>query len=202
MLSEPAELDPASGSDPDGEPLWFNEPRRWRHAGTELVLFTDPHTDFWRQTHYGFIRDNGHHFGARRLGDFVAQVEVNADYRSQYDQAGLMVRLDAGRWVKCGLELVDGAPLVSAVVTHAVSDWSTAALTEVPQWLGLRLTRERDALRIEYRTTAAEGSPGPWQTHRLAYLPPALAVAVGPMAASPQGGGMQVRFKDFRIAGG
>jgi regulation of enolase protein 1 (concanavalin A-like superfamily) len=36
-----------------------------------LRVVTDAKTDFWRETHYGFIRDNGHFFACRVPGDFT-----------------------------------------------------------------------------------------------------------------------------------
>jgi len=186
--------------DLDREPVWLNEPARWRRVGAELVITTDAHTDFWRHTHYGFVRDNGHLYGVRVLGGFTAEVTVEATYAEQYDQAGLMVRMDAERWVKCGIERVDGALLMSAVVTHAVSDWSTVPLavpSDEPARLGVRLTRAGDALTIACRT-----GEGPWRVHRVAFLPPGLPVSVGPMAASPTGDGFEVRFLDFTLVEG
>jgi len=180
----------------DLESVWFNEPKRWKRVGTELHLTTNPQTDFWRHTHYGFVRDSGHLLGCRVPGDFVASVQVHGEYRDQYDQAGLMVRLDAERWVKCGIEFVDGTASMSTVVTHAVSDWSVTALPAVPQWLGLRLTRAGDALKVEYSVDS-----GPWLMQRLAFLPPDLPVSVGPMAASPDGTGFDVQFRGLSVAG-
>jgi hypothetical protein len=184
----------SGGSTYDLDAVWFNEPHRWRRAGGELQVSTDPGTDFWRQTHYGFVRDSGHLFGARVPGEFVATVDVHGDYRDQYDQAGLMVRMDAERWVKCGVEYVDGVAKVSAVVTHAVSDWSVAPLTAVPQWLRLRVTRTGDTLLVEYGVDGAD-----LQLHRMAFLPPDLPVSVGPMACSPDGQGFDVRFRGFEV---
>lgn len=197
----------------DSEPVWLNEPARWRRFGADLLMTTDPRTDFWRQTHYGFVRDSGHHYGVRVPGDFTAEVEVLGEYADQFDQAGLMVRMDAERWVKCGVEFVDGVATMGAVVTHAVSDWSMTRLAAVPVSLRLRLRRDGDALTIEYRVdngddtavtdrtddSAGEADEQGWNMHRMAYLPAALPVSVGPMAASPSGDGFEVRFRGLRI---
>ncbi len=161
------------------------------------MVTTDPDTDFWRQTHYGFVRDSGHLFGVRVAGEFTATVVVSGGFADQYDQAGLMVRLDAERWVKGGLEYVDGRATVAAVVTHVVSDWSSTPLPSAPDRLGLRVSRRGDALRVEYRLD--HGADGAWTTHRLGYLPPGLPVSVGPMAASPTGAGFDVVFHDFTL---
>ena len=39
---------------------WLNEPPSWREEGGVLSISTGEKTDFWRTTHYGFIRDDGH----------------------------------------------------------------------------------------------------------------------------------------------
>jgi hypothetical protein len=182
----------------DLEPLWLNEPGRWRRRGEELVLTTGAGTDFWRHTRTGGTDDSGHHYGVRVPGEFTAEVEVSADVRHHRDQAGLMVRLDAERWVSCGLTAVHGSAAVGAVVTHAVSDWSLTPLAAPPRSLRLRLHRSGDALTVEYALDAAQ-APGPWLLHRVAFLPPALPVSVGPMAVCPNGPGFDVAFRGFEV---
>ncbi len=175
----------------------MNEPQEWRGSDSELRFAVEPGTDFWRRTHYGFVRDSGHARLVRVPGDFVAEVEVQAAYRDQYDQAGLMVRLDRERWVKSGVELVDGEHRLSTVVTHAVSDWSCCAVAALPEWVGVRMTRSGDSLVVEFALR-----PGEWQMQRLAYLPPDLPASVGPMAAAPDGAGFQVSFRGFALKSG
>jgi regulation of enolase protein 1 (concanavalin A-like superfamily) len=176
---------------------WFNAPRAWRFEDGALVVDVDPGTDFWRTTHYGFVRDNGHLLAVREPGDFVATVEVDADYRDRYDQAGLMVRLDAEHWMKAGIEL-DGAFHMSTVVTHEHSDWSVTPLTARPEPLALRVARSGDALTVEYALGALEGDVA-WQLHRLAWFPPGQPVLVGPMAAAPDGAGFTARFRRWEV---
>ena len=53
---------------------WLNEPPEWREEGGELTLVTGDRTDFWRRTHYGFVRDDGHARLAAAEGDFSATV--------------------------------------------------------------------------------------------------------------------------------
>ena len=95
-----------------------------------------PKTDFWRKAYYGYITDNGHFFHMRAEGDFVLQARVNGQYAALYDQAGLMVRVNAENWMKCGTEFFDGKRHASVVFTREYSDWSTMPdLTETgPVW--------------------------------------------------------------------
>jgi len=168
---------------------WLGEPREWQEQGGELVVRTDPRTDFWRTTHYGFVRDNGHFRWMWAEGNWQAEVRVAGEYRDQYDQAGLMVRLDERNWVKCGIEFFDGRQHLSVVVTRDYSDWSVVPLEGDPPAVGLRVVRQGDTVEVHAAPAGAD-----YRLLRLAYLAPADRVQVGMMCASPEGGGFRVRF--------
>jgi regulation of enolase protein 1 (concanavalin A-like superfamily) len=177
---------------------WFNEPRRWRSTDGMLVVEVDPGTDFWRQTHYGFVRDNGHLLAVTEPGDFIATIEVDADYHDRFDQAGLMVRAGGDRWLKAGIEL-DGGFHVSTVVSHGYSDWSVTPLPARPASLALRVTRSGDAITVEYAVDPVPGHSPVWTMHRLAWFPAGEPVRVGPMAAAPDGTGFTARFRRWEM---
>jgi len=111
---------------------WLNEPPEWQAEGDLITVLTGAKTDFWRKTHYGFIRDNGHVYYQTVHGNFSASVKLSGEYSALYDQAGLMVRRDEMAWIKTGIEFVGGVQHVSAVVTHDFSDWSVVALAPNP----------------------------------------------------------------------
>lgn len=173
---------------------WYNEPPAWHVQGETIAMTSGPQTDFWRVTHYGFIRDSGHFYYQQQRGDFTAEVTVRGTYANLYDQAGLMVRLDAANWLKCGIEFVEGVQQVSAVVTRDFSDWSVVPLPNNPSALRLRLTRRGAAIEIGYATAGTA-----YTLLRLAYLPPAETVQVGLMCASPEGQGIAVTFEGFAV---
>jgi len=173
---------------------WHNEPHRWRQSGGTLTLRTDPHTDFWQATGYGFVRDNGHFLGEPATGDFRAEVRVAGQYRDLYDQAGLMVRLDAQNWLKCGIEFVEGVQHVSAVATREFSDWSVIPLPDNPPAIHLRLDRKGDGLEVYFSVDGTR-----FTLARLAYFPPVPEVLVGPMACSPEGEGFEVEFSGLQV---
>ena len=58
--------------------IWLNEPKQWTAKGNSLEVVTDNATDFWRETHYGFIRDNGHFLGFEAGDAFTAELRVPA----------------------------------------------------------------------------------------------------------------------------
>ncbi|NDJ18557.1 DUF1349 domain-containing protein [Myxacorys almedinensis] len=51
---------------------WLNEPAHWSSSNHQIVVRTSPKTEFWRVTHYGFIRDSGHFYFERVNTDFMA----------------------------------------------------------------------------------------------------------------------------------
>jgi uncharacterized protein len=128
-------------------------------------------------------------------GDFVAEVSVEGRYQDQYDQAGLLVRASSTRWIKAGIEYVDGAQLASVVVTRDYSDWSTARLVAPPPRFGVRLVREGPAVTVQ---GSVDGGTS-WQLLRLAWLGDDRTLEVGPMCASPDGGGFDVVFHGFTL---
>jgi regulation of enolase protein 1 (concanavalin A-like superfamily) len=179
---------------------WLNAPPQFSVEGPVLSATTGERTDFWRETFYGFVRDDGHFLHREVSGDFTAEVTIVADFDTLYDQCGLMVRVDERTWVKTGIEFTDGVTHVSAVVTRDRSDWSVVALPEYDGRLTLRLTRHGDAVRIQFRPGDHEqGDDGGWRMLRLAYLPMPATCLVGVMCCSPERAGFVARFTDFTV---
>lgn len=173
---------------------WLNPPLRTERDGRELVVTTKDHSDFWRTTSYGFVKDDGHALLAEFPPASATEVTfVVAQFETLYDQAGLMVRVDEGTWIKAGVELTDGVPHLGAVVTSGKSDWS---LSPVPDWLGCRVTlrASRTGNAVTIRARCEEGA---WQMVRLAPLAPDADALAGPFCCSPQREGLQVRFTRF-----
>ncbi|BCQ27739.1 DUF1349 domain-containing protein (plasmid) [Caballeronia sp. NK8] len=175
---------------------WINEPAQWRVENDTLHVATDPNTDFWRKTHYGFVRDNGHVFAADVDGDFTAEVAVEGEFSALYDQAGLMVRESAERWIKSGAEYNDGALTFSTVLTSDLSDWSLGSRANTNRFR-LRMTVAQGVLKVQCSADERH-----WTLMRLAPFAASSSTArwqVGPMCCTPERGGLTVRFSDFRI---
>ena len=172
---------------------WLNEPAQWSSSNDRIIINTLPKTDFWRVTHYGFIRDNGHFYFDRVNTDFVVEVEIRGSYQDLYDQAGIMIRSDEHHWIKTGIEYVDGVQHLSAVVTHEYSDWSLTPLLTPLSSIRLRVERRKEAIHISYLDTNSK-----YVLLRLAYFPN-TEVQVGIVCASPEGNGYEVVFDNYRL---
>lgn len=172
---------------------WLNEPQRWQERSGIVTLAIEPGTDFWRKTHDGGIRDNGHFYYETVEGDFVAEVKVRGQYGALYDQAGLMVRLDETIWMKCGIEYMVGVQYASAVVTRDYSDWSVVPLSPNPAAIYLLLKRAGGTLEISYSLDGLA-----FTMIRTTYLTSAASLQVGLMGAAPQGQGFEAVFENFK----
>jgi len=174
---------------------WLNEPAEWAGDASSLAFRTGDTTDFWRETFYGFIRDNGHAFLQRVSGDFTASAAILGDYQTLYDQAGLLLRVDETQWIKTGIEFTDGLMHFSVVVTNGVSDWSVIPLPNAKPSdpVSVRLTRHDNAVRVQFSIGGSS-----WQMARLCPFP-AKDAEVGVMACSPQRAGFAARFRDIQV---
>lgn len=173
---------------------WFNEPEQWTICGDTLTIDVTPHCDYWRISHYGFTVDDAPFYYANYGGEFEAKVRVRGDYKVRFDQAGLMLRIDAENYIKCGIEFVDGKYNLSTVVTHTTSDWSVIALDRPVEYIWLKALRRLDAVEIFYSFDDRE-----YVMMRNAWMQDNTPMQVGVMAASPDGEGFKAKFDHFTV---
>jgi regulation of enolase protein 1 (concanavalin A-like superfamily) len=175
---------------------WHNPPDVWsEHEGVTRVT-TNAATDYWRHTHYGFVRDSGHFRYTEATGDFSAEVHVRGAYTTLYDQAGLMLRHDAEHWIKAGVEFTDNLMQFCVVVTNQRSDWSLIPLHDAPRDvdLGIQLQRIGQTIGIRYSLNRGRA-----RLARLASFPCSHTTRIGMMCCSPERAGFEAEFHGFRI---
>lgn len=172
---------------------WLNEPAEWNQSDGAIRVTVEAETDFWRKTHDSGIRDNGHFYYTPVSGDFTAIVRFAGEYRDQYDQAGLMARVDETTWLKCGIESVDEAQLASVVVTRDWSDWSVRPVADPPA-VWWKLNRHGETFEAAFSLDGTK-----YDVMRQAYLTSVPQIEVGIMACAPKGGGFPVTFHDFEV---
>jgi uncharacterized protein len=173
---------------------WMNEPASYKKLGETMVVHSRAKTDFWRKTFYGYITDNGHFFYLETTGDFTFQARINGQYAALYDQAGLMVRLDAENWMKCGTEFFDGRRHASVVFTRDFSDWSTMPDLSDTADIWWRALRKKDSIET---LCSLDGQK--FTSVRQGYFVPGGKVRVGIMCAAPEGPGFDATFSDLKL---
>jgi uncharacterized protein len=183
-----------SGGDLTSRMTWFNEPASVTYPDGGVVVRSKPKTDYWRKTFYGYITDNGHFLNLPVRGEFTFEARVSGKYASLYDQAGLMVRLDEKRWMKCGSEFFEKRRWASVVFTHDFSDWSTLDDLSQSGPVYWRVARKKDSIEAQCSTDGKT-----FLTVRQGYFPAAVEVQVGIMCAAPEGAGFEANFDRLKL---
>jgi len=176
---------------------WMNDPASWRQVGARLLVRSRAKTDFWRKTFYGYITHSGHFFHLTASGDFTFQCRIDGQYAALYDQAGIMVHLDAENWMKCGTEFFDGQRHASVVFTRDFSDWSTMPDLSNSGPIWWRAARKKDSIE-----TLCSRDGKTFTSVRQGYFLPGVKVEVGIMCAAPEGPGFQAVFDDVKLGVG
>ena len=172
----------------------FNEPAKWDIKDNTMSMMVTPQTDYWRISHYGFTVDDAPFFYTIRGGEFEVKVKISGEYKTRFDQSGLMLRIDQENYIKAGIEFVDGKYNLSTVVTHHTSDWSIIPLDKPVPYVWIKAVRRLDAIEIFYSFDDKE-----YTMMRNAWMQDNHPIMVGVMAASPDGDGFKAKFEDFSI---
>jgi len=172
-----------------GEGQWSREPISQEASSNFLKVEAAAESDWWRNTSYGFIHDDGHALLKDFLNESAVEVSFILNYTEQFDQAGIFITSGSENWIKAGVEFCDGFPQVGAVVTQVNSDWSVAP---VPEWMNkevtVRVSRSGDAVTIR------AGISSDLRLVRVAPLDPSRMWSAGPMFCAPTRSGLEVTF--------
>ena len=132
---------------------WINPPRKFSIAKNAISLETDPNTDFWQRSYYGFQNDNAPALLVDTDKNFTFTTKVSFDYRNRYDQCGLIIYLDSENWFKASIEFEteEFSRLGSVVTNLGYSDWATTDIS-TPENIWYRLSRRGPDFLIETST--------------------------------------------------
>ena len=176
--------------------FWHNRPAFEVRDG-RLHIFTSPDTDFWQTTHYGFRRDNGHCLLTSVDRDFSLTVRTEFFPKKQYDQCGLILRLDSGNWIKTSAEYETGthSRLGSVVTNLGFSDWATIDIDSSVKSMWYRIQTKGNDVLIQY---SADGID--WKQLRIAHIHPEFkTINVGIYACSPMDSSFEAVFDNYTL---
>lgn len=134
------------------EVKWFFEPKHYLIENDRVEITTEPNTDFWQRTYYGFRNDNAHVLYVttdERYFSFTVKAEF--DSTALFDQCGVVIYQNSENWVKAGIEYHDNniAWLGSVVTNHGYSDWATTNIGAAVKCMWYRLSRRESDYCIE-----------------------------------------------------
>lgn len=179
--------------------FWINEPKTYQLEHDSLTLQTEPGTDFWQRTFYGFQNDNAPAFVMpTKEREFSFTINVRYAPQQLFDQAGIIVYQDSENWFKASIEFETGenSKLGSVVTNHGFSDWATTDVQSGSEInVSYRLSRRNEDFLIE---SALDGNI--FRQMRIFHLFEATGlVQIGVYACSPLQSSFQARFSSFNF---
>ena len=176
---------------------WINQPSNFELDNDCLSIETEPETDLWQRTYYGFRNDNAPAFLTEIEGDFTFTVKTSFDYKNQYDQCGIVLYQDSENWVKASIEYENEtiARLGSVVTNLGYSDWATTDISATVTEMWYRFSRRGEDFYIEYSTDGENFK----QMRVLHMHKPIVTARFGVYACSPLKSGFKAAFSEFRI---
>ncbi|MGI9917601.1 DUF1349 domain-containing protein [Vibrio owensii] len=129
---------------------WIFEPKVSEVTQDFVSITTEPETDFWQRSYYGFRNDNAPALQIESEENFTFTTKVSFDYQAQFDQCGLIIYLDSENWFKASTEYENEAfsRLGSVVTNLGYSDWATSDIP-LPEAIWYRLSRRGPDFLIE-----------------------------------------------------
>jgi regulation of enolase protein 1 (concanavalin A-like superfamily) len=191
---------------------WLNQPKSFEFSDLGVKIITDPGTDFWQRSYYGFRNDNAPGLLFESKENFTFTVKASFVYQGKYDQCGLIIYLDSDNWFKASVEYESEAfsRLGSVVTNLGYSDWATVDIP-TPTSMWYRLSRRGPDFLIESsydgrdfnqmrlfhlhklgETTAEMGQIDP-------PMPAAQSIPFGLYACSPLQSSFEARFDNFLL---
>ena len=74
---------------------WIYEPKQQQVTAETVEIVTEPETDFWQRTYYGFRNDNAPALLLESAENFTFTVKAGFVYRALFDQCGLAIYLNS-----------------------------------------------------------------------------------------------------------
>lgn len=131
---------------------WYNEPENVVFSGQEMKISAGAPTDFWQSLQHGFAKDDGHFFFKRIAGDFCSVVKWSFEKADNFNQCGIMIRIDERNWFKSSVMYQDSArPEIGSCVTNCgFSDWAGVPLPQGVEEIFYKVVRRGDDFAAFY----------------------------------------------------
>ena len=132
--------------------FWIHEPKEYYVLEDTIEIITEPGTDYWQQTYYGFRNDNApSYLLATEERYFSLTVKTEFDSKQRFDQCGVIVYVDSENWIKGSIEYENEEfqRLGSVVTNDGYSDWATTDIPATQKKMYYRISRRENDFCIE-----------------------------------------------------
>lgn len=134
---------------------WIREPMQYDISENKIVIITEPETDLWQRTYYGFQNDNAPVLQIKTNDKFFSfVVKTEFDSKNRFDQCGVVMYLNSENWLKASVEYENDKyqRLGSVVTNNGYSDWATTDIDASIKTMWYRFSRRQSDYCIEYST--------------------------------------------------
>lgn len=129
---------------------WLNPPAKSSVLAEKVEIQTQPGTDFWQRSYYGFQNTNAPALLLRENKNFSFSLTTEFNGTTQFDQSGVFVYIDDENWCKASIEYENSqfSRLGSVVTNHGYSDWATTDIELVNRY-SYRVSRRGPDILLE-----------------------------------------------------
>lgn len=180
------------------ELLWTRKPKNVTISQDAVEITTEPHTDLWQRTYYGFQNDNAPVLQIRTKERYFSfTVKTQFDSKRRFDQCGVAVYLNSENWLKASIEYENDSfqRLGSVVTNHGYSDWATTDIPAGVKEMWYRLSRRESDYCVECSEDGVH-----FRQMRICHLWDGNdEITFGIYACSPEDSSFSAVFSDMQI---
>ena len=172
--------------------------KRYEVSDDRIVVITEPGTDLWQRTYYGFQNDNAPVLQIKtddRYFSFTVKTEFDSKHR--FDQCGVAIYLDSENWLKASIEYENEEfqRLGSVVTNLGYSDWATTDIDASIKEMWYRLSRRESDYCLECSTDGEN-----FKQMRICHLFKGDGeISFGIYACSPEQSSFKATFSEFAV---
>ena len=132
---------------------WTRPPKTYTITDEKITIITEPNTDLWQRTYYGFQNDNAPVLQTKiseKYFSFITKTHFNS--KTRFDQSGIVMYLDSENWFKASVEYEDDKiqRLGCVVTQNGYSDWSSNDIDAGIKDIFFRFSRRESDYYVEF----------------------------------------------------
>ena len=134
------------------ELTWTRAPKEYAVEEARVRITTEPGTDLWQRTYYGFQNDNAPVLQMTTDEQFFSfTVKTEFASKRRFDQCGIVLYLNSDNWLKASIEYENEQyqRLGSVVTNLGYSDWATTDIPATVKSMWYRLSRRESDYCVE-----------------------------------------------------
>lgn len=177
---------------------WIRKPKQYDVTKNKITIITEPETDLWQRTYYGFQNDNAPILQIETEEKYFSFiVKTQFESKNRFDQCGIAMYLDSENWLKASIEYENEKyqRLGSVVTNEGYSDWATTDISADIKEMWYRFSRRESDYCIESSIDGVN-----FKQMRICHIKKgANKIRFGIYACSPEKSSFKATFSDMII---